>query len=77
MSIRRLFYYKRGVFSLFFCNTWYNKNMLVKAFAKVNLGLFVGNARTDGYHDVHSVVLSVDLFDLVDVEVKDANEKQQ
>ena len=49
--------------------------MLVKAFAKVNLGLFVGNARTDGYHDVHSVVLSVDLFDLVDVEVKDANEK--
>lgn len=49
--------------------------MLVKAFAKVNLGLFVGDARSDGYHNVHSVVLSVNLFDLVDVEVEDASEK--
>lgn len=50
--------------------------MLVKAFAKVNLGLFVGDSRPDGYHDVHSVILSVNLFDLVDVEVEDAREKK-
>ncbi len=50
--------------------------MLVKAYAKVNLGLSVGAARDDGYHDLHSVMMSVDLFDLVNVAVRvSADEK--
>lgn len=46
--------------------TWYNATMSVsvKAYAKLNLTLAVTGA-TDGYHDIDSLVCTVDLFDLV------------
>ena len=37
--------------------------MIVKAHAKINLGLAVGGTRPDGYHDISTVMQSVELFD--------------
>lgn len=37
------------------------------AFAKVNLGLKVLGRRPDGYHDIHTVLQSIDFFDEIDV----------
>lgn len=45
--------------------------MKLAAHAKVNLGLRVTGRRPDGYHEIDSYFLSVDLHDLVDVEPGD------
>jgi 4-diphosphocytidyl-2-C-methyl-D-erythritol kinase len=39
--------------------------MKLKAFAKINLSLHVFNKRSDGYHDLESVMQSVSLYDLI------------
>jgi 4-diphosphocytidyl-2-C-methyl-D-erythritol kinase len=41
--------------------------MKLRAHAKVNLGLQVQRLRADGYHDIETVMVSVDLSDLVEV----------
>lgn len=41
--------------------------VVAKAYAKVNLGLAVGEKRTDGYHDLVSLMQSVDLHDIIAV----------
>lgn len=43
-----------------------------KAYAKMNLFLNVTDRRPDGYHDIESVMHAVDLFDLVNVKVKES-----
>ena len=43
--------------------------MRLKANCKINLGLNVLRRRSDGYHDLETVMLPVkELFDVVDVE---------
>jgi 4-diphosphocytidyl-2-C-methyl-D-erythritol kinase len=37
----------------------------LRAFAKINLHLRVNGARTDGFHDVQTILQSIDLFDRV------------
>ncbi|NPV58060.1 MAG: 4-(cytidine 5'-diphospho)-2-C-methyl-D-erythritol kinase [Actinobacteria bacterium] len=46
----------------------------LEAPAKVNLYLEVGRRRRDGYHDLRTVMQSVDLHDLVEVEVAGGRE---
>lgn len=41
------------------------KQIEIKAYAKINLSLGVLGRRTDGYHELQSVMQSVDLFDTV------------
>ena len=35
------------------------------SYAKINLGLQVLNRRNDGYHNIHSLILEIDLFDKI------------
>ncbi|HYW39927.1 MAG TPA: 4-(cytidine 5'-diphospho)-2-C-methyl-D-erythritol kinase [Terriglobales bacterium] len=41
----------------------------VRSFAKINLGLYIGAARADGYHDLRTVYQTITLHDLVRVSV--------
>lgn len=45
-----------------------------KAFAKINLCLEVGPTRSDGYHDLRMVMIPVDFFDVVELEVAEKDE---
>lgn len=49
-------------------------NIRVKAYAKINLHLDVTGIRTDGYHNIQSIMQSVSLCDIVDIELTE-NEK--
>lgn len=48
-----------------------NKTVTVKAPAKLNLFLEVGNKRPDGYHDIVSVMQTVSLYDTVRIRLSD------
>jgi 4-diphosphocytidyl-2-C-methyl-D-erythritol kinase len=41
----------------------------VRSFAKINLGLYVGAARADGYHDLRTVYQTITLHDVIRVGV--------
>ncbi|HEY6302060.1 MAG TPA: 4-(cytidine 5'-diphospho)-2-C-methyl-D-erythritol kinase [Terriglobales bacterium] len=41
----------------------------VRSFAKINLGLYIGVARADGYHDLRTVYQTIALHDLIRVSV--------
>ena len=41
----------------------------VRSFAKINLGLYIGAARADGYHDLRTVYQTIALHDLIRVSV--------
>ncbi len=40
-------------------------SVTLRAFAKINLSLRVGDVRPDGFHDVRTILQSIDLFDRV------------
>ena len=42
--------------------------MKIKAYAKINLGLDVLSKQEDGYHELHMVMLPIELYDLIDIE---------
>ena len=42
----------------------------VRSFAKINLGLYIGAARADGYHDLRTVYQTIALHDLIRVSVR-------
>jgi 4-diphosphocytidyl-2-C-methyl-D-erythritol kinase len=42
----------------------------VRSFAKINLGLYIGASRADGYHDLRTVYQTVALHDLIRVSVR-------
>jgi 4-diphosphocytidyl-2-C-methyl-D-erythritol kinase len=41
----------------------------VRSFAKINLGLYIGAARADGYHDLRTVYQTIALHDVIRVRV--------
>jgi 4-diphosphocytidyl-2-C-methyl-D-erythritol kinase len=43
--------------------------MKLKAYAKVNLSLDVVGKRDDGYHDLRMVMVPIDLYDVIEIEV--------
>jgi 4-diphosphocytidyl-2-C-methyl-D-erythritol kinase len=45
--------------------------MLVRAYAKINLGLRILRKRTDGYHDIETLFHRIDLFDEILLEPSD------
>ncbi|MCQ2770595.1 MAG: 4-(cytidine 5'-diphospho)-2-C-methyl-D-erythritol kinase [Clostridia bacterium] len=52
------------------------KHITEKAYAKINLFLDVGEKRPDGYHNVISVMQSIDLYDVIEIECdKESNDK--
>ncbi len=42
----------------------------VRSFAKINLGLYIGAARADGYHELRTVYQTIALHDLIRVSVE-------
>jgi 4-diphosphocytidyl-2-C-methyl-D-erythritol kinase len=42
--------------------------MTIKAFCKLNLSLYIGKKRTDGYHSLDSIMVLLDLADLLRLE---------
>ena len=55
------------IYKLFF-----EEIMEVKAYAKINLSLFVGAKREDGYHELESYMQSINLFDRIRIERNDS-----
>ena len=43
--------------------------VVVRSFAKINLGLYIGRARADGYHDLRTVYQTIALHDVIRVSV--------
>ena len=41
----------------------------VRSFAKINLGLYIGSLRADGYHDLRTVYQTIALHDVIRVSV--------
>ena len=41
----------------------------VRSFAKINLGLYIGARRADGFHDLRTVYQTIALHDVVTVDV--------
>lgn len=48
------------------------REITLEAYGKINLALYVGEKRQDGYHELSSVMQSVDLYDLVTVKKNDS-----
>jgi 4-diphosphocytidyl-2-C-methyl-D-erythritol kinase len=42
----------------------------VRSFAKINLGLYIGGARADGFHDLRTVYQTIALHDVISVNVE-------
>src|SRR5437868_2937018 len=42
----------------------------VRSFAKINLGLYIGAARADGYHDLRTIYQTIALHDLIRASVR-------
>jgi len=48
----------------------------VRSFAKINLGLYIGAARADGYHDLRTVYQTIALHDVIRVSVERGVERE-
>ena len=48
--------------------------MILKSFSKINLGLQINNIRSDGFHNLHMIVLFLNLHDTIKMSV--TNEKK-
>lgn len=44
--------------------------MLIESFAKINIGLVVGNRRDDGFHEIESYFARISLCDYIDINVR-------
>lgn len=49
-------------------------NLTLRACAKINLGLDVLAKRADGYHDIRSIFVGVDLFDVIELTASEVAE---
>ncbi|MGI6510410.1 MAG: 4-(cytidine 5'-diphospho)-2-C-methyl-D-erythritol kinase [Erysipelotrichaceae bacterium] len=43
--------------------------MIEKAYGKINISIDVINKRQDGYHDMDMIMVPIDLYDVIDIEV--------
>ncbi|PYX26741.1 MAG: 4-(cytidine 5'-diphospho)-2-C-methyl-D-erythritol kinase [Acidobacteria bacterium] len=43
--------------------------LTVRSFAKINLGLYIGSPRADGFHDLRTVYQTISLYDVIRVSV--------
>ncbi len=50
--------------------------MILRAPAKINLGLYLGNNRNDGYHDIITVMAPVSLYDIIEITPADQDDCQ-
>ena len=41
-------------------------NYKIKSYAKLNLGLKILNKRPDNFHNIHSIFLTINLFDILE-----------
>ncbi|MBF86591.1 MAG: hypothetical protein CMJ14_01175, partial [Pelagibacterales bacterium] len=46
-----------------------------KAFAKINLSLKILNKRTDGYHNIESHVIFINIYDTISLKVLNSRKK--
>jgi 4-diphosphocytidyl-2-C-methyl-D-erythritol kinase len=49
------------------------KAVTVRSFAKINLGLYIGETRADGFHGLRTVYQTIALHDLIHVEIARGN----
>jgi 4-diphosphocytidyl-2-C-methyl-D-erythritol kinase len=47
----------------------WSKTVAIRSFAKINLGLYIGAARADGFHELRTVYQTITLHDLIRVSV--------
>ena len=45
--------------------------MIEKAYGKINLSLDVVSRREDGYHNLKSIMLPINIYDVIDIELAD------
>ena len=45
----------------------------LKAYAKINLSLNIENKRSDGLHNIRSLITFIDLYDEVSIKISDKN----
>jgi 4-diphosphocytidyl-2-C-methyl-D-erythritol kinase len=63
---------RAAVTRLYFRKIAYNSpsmTVAIRSFAKINLGLYIGAARTDGYHNLRTVYQTIALHDVIRVSV--------
>ncbi|MDR2520635.1 MAG: 4-(cytidine 5'-diphospho)-2-C-methyl-D-erythritol kinase [Bacteroidales bacterium OttesenSCG-928-I14] len=41
--------------------------MIIFSNAKINLGLYIGERRADGYHDIETILCPIDLYDILEI----------
>jgi len=51
-------------------------NVAVRSFAKINLGLYIGSRRADGFHDLRTVYQTIALHDVIRVSVDESLDKR-
>ncbi len=49
------------------------KNITIKAPAKVNLGLHIVNKRSDGYHNIETLMQTVSVFDILEISINQSH----
>lgn len=52
------------------------KTITIASFAKINLTLEIINKREDGYHNIESIMQSVDLYDVIKINISDSELSQ-
>ena len=50
--------------------------MIEKAYGKINLSLDVVSRREDGYHNLKSIMLPINIYDVIDIELADEMQYQ-
>jgi 4-diphosphocytidyl-2-C-methyl-D-erythritol kinase len=53
----------------------WSKTVAVRSFAKINLGLYIGAARADGFHELRTVYQTIALHDVIRVSVERSSER--
>ena len=48
------------------------KNIKIKTYAKINIGLNIINKRPDGYHNIETIFYPINIFDTITFELSDA-----
>ena len=46
---------------------------IIKSYAKINLALSINYKRSDGYHDISSIMQEIDLFDSLEISLNHTN----